>query len=278
MSEKKQENKNPAYLHGYNESEQNRLYEQAQYLEQLIYNEIDFTDVKYLLEVGSGVGAQSEILLRRFPKLYLTGIEHSEKQLQRANSFLDKLPYTKGRFELLEMNAADMNLPSSDHFDGAFICWLLEHVPQPLKVLSEVRRVLRKGSPVVVNEVLNNTFFVEPYSPAVLKYWMRFNDFQYDMQGDPFVGAKLGNMLQSLGYTNIRTMVKTLHFDNRKPAKRARMIKFWTDLLLSGAQNLIDNGYIEKEEVEKVKAEMHIVAKDPNAVFFYSFIQAQALT
>lgn len=266
------------YLHGFTETEQNRLYKQARFVENKIYSSVDFSGHKHVLEVGSGVGAQTEILLRRFPELNLTCIEFQEEQIKRAEKFLNTIPYAKGRYDIKKMNAKDMDFGANSNFDGAFVCWVLEHIPEPSRVLSEIRRVLNPGSKVIITEVLNSSFFVEPYSPNVLKYWMRFNDLQYDMGGDPFVGAKLGNLLQSQGYKSIETEIKTFHLDNRNPAKRAEMINFWTELLLSALPQLIEAKYIDEELGEKVKEEMRLVSKDPNAVFFYSFIQAKATT
>lgn len=266
------------YLHGFTPDEQDRLYRQARFLENIVYSDVDLSGVRRLLEVGSGVGAQSQILLRRFPDLQLTCIDFSETQIATAKKNLENNPVAKDRYEIQQMDAMDMSFPSKHVFDGAFLCWVLEHVPDPKKVLSEVRRVLQPGSTVYVTEVLNATFFIEPYSPAVLQYWMKFNDLQYDMGGDPFIGAKLGNLLLSLGFTNIRTEVKTFFLDNRNPAKRAEMIDYWSELLLSGAPSLISAGYITEETAEKVKQEMRRASKDPNAVFFYSLIQASAKT
>lgn len=266
------------YLHGYSSEEQQRLYKQARFMENKIYSDIDFSTVTRLLEVGCGVGAQSEILLRRFPHLFLTGLDYADKQIEQAKSFLSTVAYATDRYELLQGNAMDMDFASGAQFDGAFLCWVLEHIPDPTRVLSEVRRVLRPGSPVVITEVLNSSFFVEPYSPSVLQYWMRFNDLQYDMGGDPFVGAKLGNLLQSVGYKRIITEPKTYHLDNRNPAKRAEMIAYWTELLLSGLPQLLEAGYVDTDLADKVKEEMRVVAKSPNAVFFYTFIQAKAYT
>lgn len=266
------------YLHGYSKEEQQRLYKQARFMENKIYSDIDFSTVTNLLEVGCGVGAQSEILLRRFPHVHLTGLDYSEKQILQAESYLTTIPYATNRYTLLQGNAMDMNFDSQAQFDGAFLCWVLEHIPEPARVLSEVRRVLKPGSPIVITEVLNSSFFVEPYSPSVLQYWMRFNDLQYDMGGDPFVGAKLGNLLQSVGYQRIVTEPKTYHLDNRNPAKRAEMIGFWTELLLSGLPQLLEAGYVDAELADKVREEMRVVAKSPNAVFFYTFMQAKAYT
>jgi hypothetical protein len=67
-----------AYLHGFSPVEQARLIKQARLLESTIFNSIDYTGVKQLLEVGSGVGAQTEILLRRFPDLRVTCVDLNE--------------------------------------------------------------------------------------------------------------------------------------------------------------------------------------------------------
>ena len=266
------------YLHGFTSTEQKRLRKQARFFENHIYSKIDLSSVTNLLEVGCGVGAQSEILLRRFPDLHLTGIDFSKEQIGQASDYLSSVAYANNRYDLKQADASDMPFDSHHEFDGAFLCWVLEHIQNPLRVLSEVRRVLKPGSLVVLTEVLNSTFFVDPYSPNVLKYWMKYNDLQYDMKGDPFVGAKLGNMLQSLGFTRIEVEPKVIHLDNREPAKRTEIISFWTELLLSGLPKMLEAGYVDEELAENMKSEMHLVAKDPNAVFYYSFIQAKAYT
>jgi hypothetical protein len=97
-----------------------------------------------------------------------------------------------------------------------------------------------------------------------------------ELGGDPFVGAKLGNLLLSIGFRDVQTEVRTFHLDNRAPGERAEFLAFWSDLLLSGAPSLIEAGRIEQDVVDGMKDELARVARDPNAVFFYSFIQARA--
>ncbi len=81
-----------------------------------------------------------------------------------------------------------------------------------------------------------------------------------------------------MGYRSIQTEVKTWHYDNRWPEKRKQVIDYWTELLLSGADALVAEKYVEQEVVTAAQKELHAVSKDPNAVFFYSFIQATAKT
>ncbi len=263
------------YLHGFSETEQQRLRSQAEFAEYTIFQNINFSQAKKIIEVGCGVGAQTEILLRRFPKVHVTGIDLNDKQIDSAQKFLNHIPTFKNRFELHQMSADDIKFEANS-FDGAYLCWILEHVPNPAQVLSEVRRVLRPGAEIVITEVMNSSFFLEPYSPHVWKYWMAFNDYQHDRAGDPFIGAKLGNLLTQMGYHQVKTEVKTWHFDNRQPALRKHAIHFWTDLLLSAADALVQDKYVEAEVVTKAKEELDKVANDPNAVFLYSFMQAKA--
>lgn len=263
------------YVHGFTRDEQERLYRQARFLEARVHEGLPLWRAKNLIEVGCGVGAQTDILLRRHPELRVTGLDASPTNLERAKRHIAKLPWAKGRAAFEQGDAASMRF-DADTFDSAFLCWILEHVADPLQVLSETRRVLRPGSPIICTEVLNATFFLEPYSPHTLKYWMAFNDRQLELGGDPFVGAKLGNMLQTVGCRDIVTTVRPIHLDNRAPGERAEFIAYWTELLLSGASGLVEAGKVSVATVEGMTKELHEVAHNPDAVFFYAFVQAWA--
>jgi len=272
---KKTSKKKFPYLHGFSPKEQKRLREQARFGEFIIFSDINYSSIENLLEVGCGVGAQTEILLRRFPDLKITGIDLNTKQLGAAHKYLSKLPYGKGRFNLQWMDASNMEFKGK-HFDGAFLCWILEHVPNPSQILSETRRVLRPGGRIYITEVMNHSFFLEPYSPSVWKYWMALNDYQHSQAGDPFIGAKLGNLLSATGFKNVETHIKTFYYDHRHPENRKEVIDYWTELLLSAKDVLLKNGRTTEQEVAQMVEDLTQIRKDPNAVFMYTFMQATA--
>ncbi len=262
----------PSYLHGFSSQEQDRLYHQARLLEESVYKNVDFKSAKHLLEVGCGVGAQTEILLERFPQLRITGVDASEAQLKRATERLQK---SSKRVELIQSDA--LHLPFlDDTFDAAFICWFLEHVQEPVAILEEVRRKLAPQSSIVCNEVLNVMFYIHPYAPATQKYWFEFNDHQWNLKGDPFVGAKLANYLIKAGFQEVVTEVITHHYDNRMPKKRTQFIDAWCDLLLSGAPSLLEVNKVTPELVEEMKEELLKLKNDPEAVILCSWVQARA--
>lgn len=264
----------PGYLHGYTEQEQERLYRQARFLEKSVYANVDFSDRNRIIEVGCGVGAQTQILLERFPHLRVQGIDASRKQIARARTHL-KSAIHAGRAAFHIGDA--LHLPYADNeFDGGFVCWFLEHVQKPVEILREVHRVLKPGGVIYCSEVLNSSLFVHPYSPATLQYWFAFNDHQWNLHGDPFVGAKLANYLLASGFQSITTQAKIEFYDNRMPKRRAEFIEYWTSLLLSGAAGLMEAGRVTEATVREMTEELGRLKHDPDAVFFYAWIQARA--
>ena len=151
----------PGYLHGYSEWERERLHRQARFLEPAVHDRLPFRRRLRLIEVGAGVGAQTEILLRHFPELHVTGVEVNDAQIAEARRFLATVPWATGRYAIVKGDATRLDFPS-ESFDCAFLCWVLEHVSDPARVLGEVRRVLSPGAPIVCSEVLNATFFLDP--------------------------------------------------------------------------------------------------------------------
>ena len=98
------------YLHGFSRTEQERLIRQARLAESTVFHDIDMDGVRRLLEVGCGVGAQTEILLRRFPQLHVTGVDLSVSQLNAALANLGQRPWLEGRYTLQQSDATDLSV------------------------------------------------------------------------------------------------------------------------------------------------------------------------
>src|SRR5580704_16642275 len=101
------------YLHGYSDEERERLHRQARFLEPMVHDRLPFRRRRRLLEVGAGVGAQTEILLRHFPEIHVTGVEINEAQIAEAGRYLATVPWAsadgKPRFEILKMDATRLD-------------------------------------------------------------------------------------------------------------------------------------------------------------------------
>ena len=112
-----------SYIHGFDVVEQERLVTQAKVLENKIFSRIDFTGRKKILEIGCGVGAQTEILINKYPESHITGIELSELQLNTANAYLSS-KHDPARFDLHQMDASNLTFDDNS-FDAVYICWVL---------------------------------------------------------------------------------------------------------------------------------------------------------
>src|SRR5262245_51849754 len=139
------------YIHTFTKAEQDRLVRQAELLEPHLHKHIDFSGCSSVLEIGCGVGAQLRLVARRYPKLYLAGVDISDKQIQRARLLLAK-ELAEGRVELHTSRGDE--LPFADgSFDGVYICFVLEHVPASTSVIREAKRVLVDGGVLYCTEV-----------------------------------------------------------------------------------------------------------------------------
>lgn len=259
------------YLHGYDSQEQQRLIDQAGFLGPLIYPSVDFSGCKKLLEVGSGVGAQTAVLLALFLDLQITSVDFSEAQLQRAK---ENLASYSGRVRFVQQDAQELDL--EEKFDSAFFCWALEHISDPQAVVNRVKAHLLTGAKIHITEVFNSTFYYEPASPSLAHYYRVYNEQQIRYGGNPDVGARLGNLLSQAGFRDIRLSRSGFHLDQSQPEELRRFVEFWKVLMKSGAAGLLESGRITQSEVEAMENDLDRIAADENAVFFYQFVQAKA--
>ena len=263
-----------SYLHGFDEVEQQRLVDQAKVLQPKIFENVDLSGASKILEIGSGVGAQTEILLNKYPKAHVTGVEYSQVQLDTSVAYITS-KFEKERFSFYQMDAQNMSFEENT-FDAIYICWVLEHIPNPQKVIDECYRVLKKGGRISITEVQNNTLYFVPNSTILTDYWNKYNQLQQELGGNPFVGVEIGNFLSNASFENINILPNYFQLDNNTPEDRRKMVDYWHDLMLSGFDGLLKKGRVKKKDREFISKEMDHVKKE-NGVFHYSFIQANAV-
>ncbi len=262
------------YIHGFSEEEQNRLLKQNEVLAPYIYQHQDFSQCKHLVEIGCGVGAQMITLLHRYPDLYITGIECSPKQLRRAHTQLDHFPSLEGRFTLIEDDASRITPRFNQPVDGAFMVWVLEHVTSPAALLANTFAWLPAGKNLWITEVNHPSFQVWPSSIAIQDYWDDTLKYQRSIGGDPAVGLQLANLLANAGFMEIQTAPHLFFLDQTRPQERSTMLEYWLNLMRSALHETLEAGYTTMAKWQEAEADMRALSQNPEAVFYYSFIQA----
>jgi ubiquinone/menaquinone biosynthesis C-methylase UbiE len=151
------------YVHGYGTREQERLVEQAEHWrERLIAAGTTLEPGTRLLELGCGAGAVLAVLGQEFRGVELTGVDIEPRQLEYARGHLRRAGVEAA---LVEADARAVPFPD-ESFDHVWMMWFLEHVPDPLAVLREARRVLVPDGRITAIEVDYSTARSEPSTPA----------------------------------------------------------------------------------------------------------------
>jgi SAM-dependent methyltransferase len=86
--------------------------------------------------------------------------------------------------------------------------YLLEHVADPAAVVSEMRRVLRPGGRIALQENDISLLRVDPPCPAFEEVWAAFAACQRQLGGDALIGRRLFRLLHNAGFASVEINVQ----------------------------------------------------------------------
>jgi len=102
---------------------------------------------KKVLDVGCGIGGTSRYIAKKFPDADVTGITISNQQQSRATALAEERGIGNVRFEICD--ALDMKYEDNS-FDFVWACESGEHMPDKVKYVEEMARVLKPGGRMVI--------------------------------------------------------------------------------------------------------------------------------
>jgi ubiquinone/menaquinone biosynthesis C-methylase UbiE len=105
-------------------------------------------------------------------------------------------------------------LIENDVFDLAYARFILQHLPNPTKMLIEAKRILKPGGKLIVMDSDDSLFHITPYHKEMAEFLSEASKGQIKYGGDRNIGHKIPCMLHDAGYTNINTSVYTFTSKN----------------------------------------------------------------
>ncbi|MCE5186983.1 MAG: methyltransferase domain-containing protein [Planctomycetaceae bacterium] len=264
-----------AYVHGYSKRETQRLYEQAEILEAIIHGSTVFGAGEKVLEAGCGVGAQTRLLVRRSPNTEFTCIDVSEDSLACAAQ-LKKAE----AFENVTLKKASIyELPFSEgSFDHVFVCFVLEHLTEPVKALRELKRVLRSGGSATVIEGDHGSCFWHPETAASATAWNGLIRAQKAMGHDPTIGRKLTPLLEQAGL-RIKTCSPAWLYADRldRPLRDGMVDHIIVPMVQSAQEQILTDKLVDAAVYETGIKDLSRVDEIDEGTFFYTWFKAIAV-
>jgi len=203
-----------AYVHGYSETETCRLRDQAGTLTDLLHAGTVYPPGSTVLEAGCGVGAQTVILCRNSPEARFTALDISQQSLEKA-----ALAVREAGCGHVSFQQGDIYAPPfpAEFFDHVFLCFVLEHLPEPASALSALRRVLKPGGSITVIEGDHGSFYCHPETPAARHAVRCLIDVQALSGGDALIGRRVYPLMTRAGFRRVRVTPRMVYVDDSRP-------------------------------------------------------------
>jgi SAM-dependent methyltransferase len=255
-----------AYVHGYDERERERLHDQAGTLVELLHGDTAYPAGARVLEAGCGVGAQTVTLAARSPQAHFVSVDLSAESAAEAERRVRAAGHTN-----VEAAQGDIfALPfAPGSFDHVFVCFVLEHLAEPVEALARLKAMLKPGGTITVIEGDHGSAYFHPESEAA--------DDAIDclvklQNGDAKIGRRLYPLLTEAGFGGVRVSPRMVYVDASRPELvDGFTLKTFTAMIEGVRESALAAGLIDAERFDQGIADLAATE-----TFSYTFFKAVA--
>src|SRR5258706_4200675 len=263
-----------AYVHGYESRENRRLQDQASSRVEILHWDTAYPAGSTVLEAGCGVGAQTVTLAKNSPKARITSIDVSETSLAEGT----KAVRSAGIGNVTLQKADLFHLPFAPaSFDHVFVCFVLEHLSDPLKALQALKAMLKPGGTMTVIEGDHGSAYFHPDS----EYARRAIQCQVELQkragGNANIGRELYPLMTKAGFPDARVSPRMVYVDSSRPMLVEGFTRNTFTAMIEGVRKpALAAGLMTAADFDRGIADLYRSAQ-ADGVFNYMFFKATAL-
>lgn len=207
-----------------------------------------------VLEMGCGPGFVSDLLAELAPQGSLTVVEPSATLLAQVEGNVRNKP-ARGLFRI---QAYGDRLPIPDSsIDFSYARFVLQHIPRPETVISEIHRALRPGGHFCAVDSDDGLVVLYPEDARVNQLLHTAQTIQAARGGDRFIGRKLPNMMTGAGFVNVKSRILSLTSSELPFAMLFNILLGYKASLLGGT---IDSEQLFQDLSERVTTGGQLVA------------------
>lgn len=173
-----------------------------------------------VLDVGTGAGDFARGLaegLKGYEEII--GVDSSETRIDEARH---KVVLDRVRFELMDAAALQF---ASESFDTAAISNTLHHLPDPLPILTEMKRVLKPGGVLILVEAYQDNQDESQMSHVLVHHWWSKIDTMNGVcHRETYLQSEVLEIVDSLGFSKREVFDYREADDNPHDSDRIAMI------------------------------------------------------
>lgn len=209
------------------------------------------------LDVGCGGGDVTFELARAVgPTGRVVGVDLDETKLDIARRESDQQRLSNIAFEARDVTEWE----PGEQFDVVYARFLVSHLANPGGLVAAMRRHIRTGGVIIVEDIDFRGHFAEPDCPALLRYVDFYTKSVQTRGADPNIGPRLPSLLREAGFDDVR--MNLVH-----PAALQGGIKLLTCVTLENiAEAALADGLTTEQELRKTIEELYAFARDPHSV------------
>lgn len=202
------------YVHGYAPRENTRLQDQAATLVELLHGDTHYPKGSRILEAGCGVGAQTITLAANSPEAAFISIDISETSVNETRLKLAEAGFTNAIVQQGDI----FNLPfEPESFDHVFVCFVLEHLPEPVKALALLKRMIKPGGTITVIEGDHGSAYFHPDNTLARQAIECQITLQARAGGNALIGRQLYPLLIQAGFCDVHVSPRMVYVDASRP-------------------------------------------------------------
>jgi SAM-dependent methyltransferase len=247
-----------------------RLHDQATGLGFLLHEGIRYTPFSTVLEAGCGVGAQTLLLSGNSPHAKFVSIDISDKSLTLAKEVVSGEGSTNVTFHLADI----CHLPYKDGtFDHVFVCFTLEHIPDPLLALDNLMRVLRPNGTITVIEGDHGSVIFYPDTKTAHHVIDCLVTLQQQAGGNALIGRELEHLLADAGFVDVCISPRQTYASASTPRSSEAVKSIFIAMIEGVREKAIASGLIDPEAWNRGIRDLYRTTEQ-GGMFCYTFFKA----
>jgi ubiquinone/menaquinone biosynthesis C-methylase UbiE len=163
-------------------------------------------------------------------------------------------------------------------FDCVFVCFILEHLRDPVAALLSLKSLLKSGGSIVAIEGDHGSCFWHPNTRESRQVWHAMIDAQFALGHNPLIGRELYPLLKRAGFEVKSVVPKWVYTDSANPALADGVLnKIIVPMVGTAMESVLKTKKLKRKTWEQGVRDLTRIGCDTEGTFFYTWFKGIAV-